>query len=242
MNFSTEQYPALIRYYLAATCGSKLPGLSHNLNNFVHVLNMQLTLLDSIQARKPDTLLVDQSKKIKKLSQGTQKLAHAIDIMSQRSFYLQEDIVSTSPAEFLSWLHDFWQNDLFFKHNINCHLDCASDVPTLELPAFALTFCVEQPLINAVEAYKLKDPEAKHDLEIKVSAHKKGIELQIISDTNLTLQDPWQPCQTTKSGHLGLGLPLIKFLCSRLNWIATLMEESGKTCFSLSIPENKSLF
>jgi hypothetical protein len=242
MNFSPEQYLTFIRYYLDVSCGAKLQGISHNLNNFVHVLNMQLTLLDSILVRKPEIPLGEQAKKIKNLGQGTQKLARAIEVMTQRNFYLQEEIVSTSPGEFLSWLSDFWQNDLFFKHNINCHLDCASDVPVLELPAFALTFCVEQPLTNAVEAYRIKDPDGKHDLEIKVSAYKKGIELQIISNTDLTLQEPWQPWQTTKPGHLGLGLTLIHFLTSRLNWSASLYCQNGVTRFSLQIGERKSFF
>ncbi|WP_457570413.1 hypothetical protein [Desulfovulcanus sp.] len=242
MNFSPEQCLTFIRYYLDVSCGAKLHGISHNLNNFVHVLNMQLTLLDSILSKRPDSSLREQARKLNNLNQGTKKLMRAIELLARRNFYLQEEIVSTSPKEFLSWVRDFWQNDLFFKHNINCHLDFDSDTPVLELPAFALTFCVEQALANAVEAYKFKDPDTKHDLDIKVLPYGKGVELQIISTTDLTLQDPWEPWQTTKPGHLGLGLTLIQFLTSRLNWSASLSCQNGVTRFSLQIRERKSLF
>ncbi|MBT8764049.1 HAMP domain-containing histidine kinase [Desulfohalobiaceae bacterium Ax17] len=241
MNFSPEQQLAFVQYYLDASCGGKLYGLMHNLNNVAHILDMQLALLNSVLTKNPLTTLKDQSKRLGYLNQGSKKLLQALDLNSQRAFYLQQDQVEASPNDFLHWLEAFWQNDLFFKHKVKCQFNLAQNIPVIECPAFALTFCIEHALANAVEAYKQKDPESEHDLVIMVLPYGNGVEFKIISRTKLSVQDPWQPWQTTKPGHLGLGLTLIKFLCSRLNWTASLTGENGDTVFSLKIPDRKSL-
>jgi hypothetical protein len=247
MVINKHNWFALAKHYLQATAGELLSGTIHNINNHLHVLDMQVELLnnkmDSIQAGETQGL----EKRLTRLSQASKGISDLIQETGKRQFYLQTESSQVDISEFLHWQYNFWGNNLFFKHHINLELDIASESPSsLQMPPCLLTFCIEQALKNALEACTADNAETL-ELRIAVQPYHSGLSITLFSPTELPQNeessslDPWEPGSSSKPGHLGLGLPLINHCAQAAGWECELSCFAPKqTQFILSIPNLKT--
>ncbi len=226
--------------YLQMYAGMKLPGVTHNLNNYVHILDMQFSLINSKMNSSPETPLSEFGSRMQKINDNTNGLMDFMHINSQWSFYTQKELIQTSVPDFLNWLQRFWTNDLYCKHKTHIDLNISESLPNLELPAYALTFCLEQPLANAVEGCQQKDPEGDHHVTLQAVPENNGIRFNLHSPTEICVDSPWEAGTSTKKGHLGLGLFLLEELCRELNWEPTLNRGNGSTEYQLFIPNKRT--
>ncbi|MFO7818509.1 MAG: GHKL domain-containing protein [Thermodesulfobacteriota bacterium] len=238
-NFPWETW---IPFYLQNYAGQKIPGITHNLNNYVHILDMQLSLLNSKTQSKPDSPISDYRSRIQKVNENTGNLMHFMQLNSNWSFYSQKERIQTSIPDFIDWLVTFWDNDLYCKHKITIDTELGDNLPNLDLPAYTLTFCMEQPLANAVEACRVKDAEQEQNIAIRAAAQKNGVLFHLTSPTILEVddKDAWNSGTTSKKGHLGLGLYLVRAVCRDLGWEAKIWEDHEATNYELLIPEKKT--
>ncbi len=231
---------ALADMYIWAGMGQKMHGLIHNLNNQVHVMHLQVAMLEARSDSSGDEPLSGFKDKIAKFARSTSKIVDILQKNGQCSFFSQKSQNQINIRDYLDWLVEFWDNDLYFKHNISCELFIEDSGINLQIPPFYLTLCLEQGISNAVEAYQAAGPAGKHKLLINVSKKNKGMDLSISSFTEVPNLDPWLAGSSSKPGHLGMGLPLSAFLAGRMGWKIDLQTSSNKTQLMISIPDMKS--
>jgi hypothetical protein len=241
MNRTFEDWMNLARTYLSANAGRQIPGMTHNANNFCHVLEMQLELFQGKINRQPDMLAAELLPKCTRLSQAVGKLAEILKDNEQLSFFTDEGVAMIDLSQFMDWVDRFWTNNLFYKHKLVKTLTCEESVPTLQLPPFILTLAIDEALKNAIEACKIKNPGGPHNVHMGIAPHKKGAVLTLTSPTTFPNDlDPWQEYATTQPDHLGLGLPMVRFLADQAGWQVDLATDGEKTTFRLEIPEQRT--
>jgi phosphoglycerate-specific signal transduction histidine kinase len=241
MNRSFEDWMNLARVYLFANAGRHIPGMTHNANNFCHVLEMQLELFQSKIDRQPDMQGVELLPKCTRLSQAVGKLTEILRDNEQFSFFTDETPAMIDLRQFMAWVDRFWTNNLFYKHKLVKTIACDETVPTLRLPPFILTLAIDESLKNAVEACQRKDPNGQHDLRIQITPHGQGAAFTLVSPTTFPNDlDPWQEYATTQADHLGLGLSMVRFFADQAGWRVDLATDGEKTTFRLEIPKQKT--
>ena len=241
MSRTFQEWTILARTYLAANSGRQITGMTHNANNFCHVLEMQLELFQGKIKRQPDLQASELVPKFTRLSQAVGKLAEILKDNELHTFYTEEDPMMIEVAPFLTWLIRFWNNNLFFKHKITSKITCAANLPPLKLPPFLLTLCLDEALKNIIEACEIKAPRAQHECIIDVRPHVHGVAFSLTSPTTCSADlDPWTEGTTSKPDHLGLGLPMVKALAEHKGWRVDLTRTTESTTFHLEIPEQTS--
>ncbi|MFO8032921.1 MAG: hypothetical protein R6U22_10285 [Desulfohalobiaceae bacterium] len=234
----TESPQILIQHYLLKNAGEMLPGLSHNLQNYVHAFRMQLELWEQRSQQGSDQLLAQSPKAMGRLQQTSQDLGSFCELLEQRSFYTALDKSPVHLERFCSWLRDFWKHNLFFKHQIQLELytEGISGLSLL-LPPYALTMCLEEVLKNALQACALDNPQGEFQFRLQAEKQEQAVLINLISPTQPPQDlDPWEAGSSSKNGHLGLGLYLVQYLCRTQNWSCSLESNQQQTCFSLQIP------
>jgi hypothetical protein len=241
MNRTFEDWMNLARTYLFANAGRQIPGMTHNANNFCHVLEMQLELFQGKISRQPDMQAAELLPKCTRLSQAVGKLTEILRDNEQLSFFTEESIAMIDLGQFMGWVDRFWTNNLFYKHKLVKTLVCDESVPTLQLPPFILTLAIDEALKNAIEACKIKNPGGQHDLGMQITPHERGAAFTLTSPTTFPKDlDPWEEYATTQPDHLGLGLSMVRFFAAQVGWQVDLATDGEKTTFRLEIPEQKT--
>jgi hypothetical protein len=228
----------MVQHYLTQNAGEMLPGLSHNLQNHVHALKMQLELWEQKSQQGTEQMLTQSQKAMGRLQQTSQDLNDFCQLLEQRSFYTAQESSIVDLERFCYWLKDFFRHNLFFKHQIQLELYAESiNGLSLLLPPYALTMCMEEGLKNAILACKKEKPEGESQLGLQAEHKHHTVYLQLFSPTSLPADlDPWEPGSSNNEGHLGLGLYLVQYMCRLQNWSCTLESNNHQSCFSLQIP------
>ena len=235
-----DMYMPLAELYFQAGLGLRINGLLHNLSNYVHVVDMQLAMLAAKAGSAGHEPLDSYKDKIAKSSAGNSKLVEFLQKNAQCSFFAQKSQTQINITDYLSWFVEFWNNDLFFKHKVSCRLKFATEDINLQLPPFHLTLCLDQGIRNAVEACQAISVNDEHELVLEAVAKGKGVKLMLTSNTQLADLDPWLPGSSSKSGHLGMGLPICAYLAERVGWRIDLHSSGNQTTFMIAIPELRS--
>ncbi len=241
MTLTDDKYMLLAELYLQAGLGKRINGLIHNLNNYVHVVDMQLAMLVKKADSSGHEPLENFKDKIVRSAAGNLKIVESLQKNSQCAFFAQKSQTQINIKEYLNWLVEFWNNDLFFKHKISCRLVFVETQNiNIQLPPFHLTLCLEQGISNAVEACQAISINDEHELVLEAVSEGKGVNLMLVSNTQVDDLDPWVPGSSSKSGHLGMGLPLCAYLAKRMGWKIELHSSGNQTTFMIAIPELRS--
>jgi len=240
MSRTIEEWRMLARTYLAANAGRQLPGMTHNANNFCHVLEMQLELFQNKIQRNPALAAGELAPKFSRLTQAVDRIAGILKDNEQHTFYTEETPNLLDIPLFIAWLNRFWTCNLFFKHKLTKNIICPDSLPALHLPPFILTLSLDEALKNAIEACADNDLHAQQEITLEIAPHVRGAAFILVSPSTLPKDlDPWADGSTSKPNHLGLGLPMVKALAEQVGWSVYLTTEGEKTTFRLEIPEQK---
>jgi hypothetical protein len=241
MSRSIEEWHILARTYLMANAGRQIPGMTHNANNFCHVLEMQLELFQNKIKRDPTIAAKELAPKFSRLTQAVDRLTSMLKDNELHTFYTEENINVIDIPPFIAWLNRFWTSNLFFKHKLTKDIICADNLPALKIPPYILTLSMDEALKNAVEACAARSPKTQQPITLEVAPHAQGVAFMLTSPTGIKENfDPWLEGSTTKPGHLGLGLPMVKALAEQVGWSVDLVTDGEKTTFRLAIPEQKT--
>ena len=120
MRISPDKYPSLADMYMRVCLGEKCPGLIHNMNNYVHILDMRYALLKNKVDSNSQAIYSSFFQEMSRCSQGLTELVSALRKNSEYTFYAQKDPVQLRLRDYMDWWLEFCRNDLFFKHNIRC--------------------------------------------------------------------------------------------------------------------------
>ncbi len=233
----------LVRQYLQANAGNLLPGFVHNMNNYLQVLDMQLEL---ISRKGPSGLSggAEDQGRLERLLKSVEGLTVQLKCADKRHFYSGEEQTQINLPGYLAWLKDFWDNNLYFKHHVQLSLDLEPDIPSLEVPPLFLTFCLEEPLKNALESCQAQNSEGDQTISmpLRLFRHEQGVAFQLISPTRLPRDiTPWEMGSTTKPGHLGIGLFLVEHYARLLGWSVSLEQDDATVRYTLSVPHVRTL-
>lgn len=240
MKLTDDKYMGLAEMYFWAGIGQRVHGLVHNLNNHIHVVDMQLAMLVARSDSSGDEPLGDYKQKIFRLASGVSRMVDSLHRNGQCSFFAQKSQAQINVKDYLEWILAFWQNDLFFKHKMFCELIIENHDTNLQIPPFHLTLCLDQAIRNALEACQEMNPDAEHKMILEAASKDRGVSLAVNSFTRIPEIDPWSEGASSKPGHLGMGLPVSAFLAGRMGWEIDLQCSGGETRFLISIPEQKS--
>ena len=237
MSRPDDQWVILGQQYLQATAGSFLSGVTHNLNNAVHIVDLQLELLQRKLAGALDRGQIES--RLERMGQASKSMGEQLQHLRHRFFYTQVESTQIDLGQYMEWLDAFWNNNLFYKHNISMTWQVAEEVPNLELRPFFLTLCLEEPLKNAVRACRAANLEGEHTIRVQITPWNSGAAVTLDSREPLpdTL-DIWAEGTTSSPGRRGLGLPLVQALGRIAGWETALFpnEDTGAR-FELKIPE-----
>lgn len=219
--------------------GRKVSGLIHNLNNYIHVVDMQMAMLVAKAGSSGDQPLAAFESKLSKSAKGMSRIVKALQNNGQCSFYAQKDPAQINIADFLEWLMQFWENDLFFKHKVSCELNVKEVSLNLLVSPFHLTVCLEQGIRNVLEAYQEIDDPDRNRLLISVDVLDENVNIEILSFTGIPDLNPWEEGSSSKPGHLGMGLPVAAFVAKDMGCTIDLHGDGEKTVYSVLIPRNR---
>ncbi|WP_456324121.1 hypothetical protein [Desulfonauticus submarinus] len=227
---SLEEINKLVSLYLQARGGKSFPGFIHNLNNYLHLLKMQHSLLEK---RIQKETLEDIPVYFERFAQAFSGVDRLVSLAGERDFYLSKEIERFSINSFIEWFKNFWVNDLFFKHQIKLNV-CLNIDFSLQLAPYILTFCLEEGLFNILE--ELQDKEKTFELSLNVNKVEQDIIFELISPTVLKVKNPFDPFVSTKKKHLGLGLFLGAKILSTCRGGLALFAKHGLTIYQIFIP------
>lgn len=219
--------------------GRKVNGLIHNLNNYIHVVDMQMSMLVAKAGSAGEQPLSSYEGKLSKSAAGMSRIVKALQNNGQCSFYAQKEPAQINIADFLAWLLEFWNNDLFFKHKIFSELNVEAESINLLVSPFHLTVCLEQGIKNVLEAYQEIDEPGNNRLLINADVLDENVNIEILSFTSIPDLNPWEEGSSTKPGHLGMGLPVAAFVANDMGWNVDLHCDGEKTVYSVLIPRNR---
>ncbi|GAU08827.1 ATP-binding protein [Desulfoplanes formicivorans] len=241
MSRTYDEWLHLARTRVLANAGGQIPGMTHNANNFCHVLEMQLELFRGKIHRQPDMPAADLLPKFDRLTQAVNKLAEMLRDNELHSFFMDEEVTMIDVGQFMEWVDRFWTNNLFYKHKIIRDMAIHDSLPTLQLPPFLLTLTVDEALKNAVEACMDKDPGGQHNLGFEMAPLGQGIVCTLTSPTTFPHDlAPFEEHATTRPDHFGLGLPMVKFFADQAGWNLDLTTTGEQTTFRLEIPNQRT--
>ena len=223
--------------------GGLLGGLVHNLHNHAHTLSMQAEMWEHSLSKAPDAPASSLQRSFQRIQTLSSEFSGECRTLSERT-HLQSFEPALLPVHnTLEWLKKFWVHNLFFKHHVQFMIQQDKQVPqAVTLPPAPFVFCLEEGLKNALEALP---PEAAHTgqpspLHLDILMTSSGMDFELTSPTSLTTSlDPWQPGVSSKTGHLGLGLPLLWICCEHMGWQCDLQGDPKSTTLRLVIPADR---
>jgi hypothetical protein len=211
-------------------CGSMLPGMVHNANNFCHIINMQIELLKVKMESRPETTLEEQKKKLDRIASGSRQLMELLAVLNLRQTYVGTEKTQVEPLEYLQWLVNFWQNDLTFKHKIRPEISILPDTPNLALPPMVVTHALEDFLLRGVALAETWEKDQLPCL-LEAGPYKNGARFTI----SMPDEPGVDPVDEKQKKNL-------QNLVQALGWEFEEKHQAPSILFTLKISEQKSGF
>lgn len=228
---SLEELLPWLNLYAQALAGQMFPGYLHNLNNPLHLLKMQTSLV--LQKLDTTTSAKDLKKHLQQLQLPEKKINELVQIIQYRENFNSLEKQPLDLNSFLNWLEAYWQNNLLFKHNVELKVE--NKVLNFTTIPLLLNFSLEQALLNALEELE-KEPK---QVQFFLTIEKETPFLKIIltTPTLLEVENAFEPFITSKKNHLGLGLTLVQKLLSLFQGKAEILSQENTTTLTLFIPQ-----
>ncbi len=217
-----------------ATAGDMLNGIVHNLNNPVHALTMQTELLRNSLAKEGlDALRPNLLEKCTRLERVAQELKSQLDVLSWRDAYVNPTRQLIDPTHFGSWLLQFWQSDLLFKHNVAATLTTDPPPPHIQAVPLALTWCLEEPLTALLSAFRDGNAQGTSGLTLELA-----LEFGPLPGGGLAVRMATTPETEKVDGLAGeiRHVPELQELTSALGWDWSADLDQGKLSVRVAIP------
>ncbi len=237
--FLSTRWQKAMQAALERNAGELMPGLAHNLHNYAHSFSMQMELLYNAWQQNPEASLSSQQRSLQRMTGFSSDFSSACAILSNRNIFTQFEPDRVDLVPFLDWLQAFWRHNLFFKHRIQLDISLGQEVPEqVYLHPGGLVYCLEEGLKNGMESLaEAGGNQANYHFQLKVTAGREVLEFVLQTPTSLDPSlDHWQVGSSTKTGHLGLGLPLLRIGCREMDWECRLSGDSSLTTLSFTVP------
>ena len=225
---------------------STTPGISLlELRKITHEVSNPLTIVRNY--------LYILSKKLEKTTDGQEELRYISDEIERAGNILLRAKENASTAksgptqvrvnDLVNSLDQLFKNSLFQTHQITSELRLDNHIPTIFSAPDKLKQILINLIKNAVEALPeqgkiiITTRDNCHQdnqiyVEISIRDNGQGIPTEILSHL-------FQPVESTKTGHSGLGLTIVKTLIDELNGhISCYSNPQAGTEFKLLIPRN----
>ncbi len=213
--------------------GDMLNGIVHNLNNPVHALTMQAELLRNTLGKEGlDALRPNLLEKCTRLERVAQDLKSQLDVLAWRDTYVNPTRQLINPAHFGSWLLQFWQGDLLFKHNVAATFSTDPPPPHIQTVPLALTWCLEEPLSALMSILGSSNAQATPDLTLKLA-----LEFGPLPEGGLAVR----MTTTSEADLLGLAGEIrhvqeLRELTSALGWVWSADLDQGRLSVRVAVP------
>ncbi len=233
--------PALKNFYYYKALGNMMHGIIHNLNGSLQLLTMNMEILE--MAFKREKLSPSILPYFEKCMEHIDKIRNSLDII----FPGGENEKEANPKqihlnELLEEQLQFFQNNLFFKHQIKVTKVFKPRLPSIMGYLFDFRIAITNLIQNSIEA--LEESSVK-ELTITTKTENEHIQLDI-KDTGCGISEDimpyiFKPFFTTKpESHLGLGLYISKSILQPYGIKIQCNSEKEETVFSLKIPFNRN--
>ncbi|TVQ98613.1 MAG: hypothetical protein EA399_10415 [Desulfovibrionales bacterium] len=172
-----------------ANAGDMLNGIVHNLNNPVHAMAMQTELLqNTLRKEGLDALRSNLQEKSSRLQRVGEELKAQLETLAWRDAYVSRNRQLIDPMHFGSWLLQFWQGNLLFKHGVSTTLVTEPAPPHLQAIPLALTWCFEEPLRALLQFAQIQGSQDTIDLVFELGPASDSGLLARMTATCLTEQ------------------------------------------------------
>jgi len=215
------------------TVGGMLGGIVHNLNNPVHALAMQAELLQNALGREGlDTERPKLQEKCTRLQRLAQELRIQLETLAWRDIYVSPERQLIDPVHYGSWLLQFWQGNLLFKHSISPTFISEPQPPHVQAIPLGLTWCLEEPLSALVRAMQSAGFEGMVDLVLECGP---------VSDSDLAIRMATHPPRESTAAIHGeiRHLRELQEMTTGLGWSWEAFLEQGELAVRVVIPGKK---
>ncbi|MFP4258742.1 MAG: hypothetical protein ACLFRE_07035 [Desulfovermiculus sp.] len=237
--FLSLQWQAAVHAALARNAGELMAGLVHNLHNYAHTFSLQMDMWNNALQRNPNASISSQQRSLQRMTALSSDFNQECSVLGQRTFYTCLQPTSFQLSSALHWLESFWQHDLFFKHRVQLNINMgAHALNSLTIRPGLLIYGLEEGIKNGVESLNGEEEGQKvFQFDLDVIANSSSIRFTLRSPTVLDQSiDPWQAGTSTKTDHLGLGLPLLQIVCRKMGWNCQLRGDDQGTNLVLAVP------
>ena len=249
-----------------AVVGRLFKGLIHNMNGVVQAFAMQSELFgmmfDQAEAMFGEILAGlpegESRQRAEQLRALLYRRSEGITLMEEKIHQGQEimgrtlELVDYSPTagtrpytinSVVRTEMEFLNADRFFKHTLKKEILFADELPPLTCNQAEVHCAVLALLENGLDALRDREDAC---LTITTSRVGSGVFLAVADNgpgvDSQILPHLFEPFQTTKSGHQGLGLFLARKLLSGCGAEISCEESRpGRTCFGLLLPHEESV-
>jgi hypothetical protein len=237
--FLVPRWQAAVHAALARNAGELMAGLVHNLHNYAHTFSMQMEMWNSAQQRNPSASIFSQQRSLQRMTALSSDFARECSVLGDRSLYTGLEPSSIQLSSALNWLEGFWKHNLFFKHYVQLDIKMEGDTPAhLTIRPGMLIYGLEEGIKNGVESLTgTVEGQKVFNFDLEVTAKNACLNFTLRTPTVLDHSiDPWQAGASTKTDHLGLGLPLLQIVCRKMGWNCQLRGDDQSTSLHLALP------
>jgi signal transduction histidine kinase len=226
---------AFIDRHRAATLGSLLRGIIHNLNGSLQVLSMQMELLQRMLPQGEDKVQGQMGKCLGQID----RFKGMLELLIRRGIHDEQQspqslLLNDILEEELSFLH----HNLFFKHQVKVFKDLAPSLPLLKGSYMDFSQALSNVIQNSLEAM-----ENSRRKELILRTRVQGKQVQVtIQDTGCGIPEEvkshlFEPFITTKGGNrAGLGLFVARRLLAPYGASFRYSSREEETVFEVSFP------
>ncbi len=226
---------AFIDCHRAATLGSLLKGIIHNLNGSLQVLSMQMELLQRMLPQGGDKVQEQMEKCLGQID----RFKGMLELLIQKGIHdEQESPQSIQLNDILEEELSLLYHNLFFKHQVKVHKDLAASPPLLRGSYMDFSQALSNLIQNSLEAM---ETSRRKELILRTRVQRKLV-LVTIHDTGGGIPEEvkprlFGPFLTTKGGkHAGLGLFVARRLLAPYGASFGYSSKEGETIFEISFP------
>ena len=226
---------AFIASHRAATLGSLLKGIIHNLNGSLQILSMQMELLQRMLPPGEDKVQEQMEKCLGQIG----RFKGMLELLIQKGIHdEQESPQSIQLNDILEEELSLLYHNLFFKHQVKVHRDLASSLPLLRGSYMDFSQALSNLIQNSLEAM---ENSRRKELILRTRVQGRQV-LVTIQDTGCGIPEEakprlFEPSFTTKGGrHAGLGLFVARRLLAPYGASFHYSSKEGETVFEVSFP------
>ena len=226
---------AFIDRHRAATLGSLLRGIIHNLNGSLQVLSMQMELLQRMLPQGEDNVQEQMEKCLGQID----RFKGMLELLIQRGIHdEQESPQSIQLNDILEEELSLLYHNLFFKHQVKVHKDLAPSLPLLRGNYMDFSQALANLIQNSLEAV---ENSSRKELFLRTRVQEGQVQVTV-QDTGCGIPEEgrahlFEPFFTTKGGkRAGLGLFVARRLLAPYGASFRYSSKTGETIFEVSFP------